>query len=285
MVDDRRYSKEIALGKGSALVAAVQNGDVPVVNTLLAADGRPDFRYCDDTYTPLDAAAVKGHLDVLRLLIAHGADLNTIQEESGYTPLHFAALSDQAGAVGLLIEAGAYIEGTGNGVGTPLLHAARACSRKAMLTLLQHGADLGVQTVHASRGACTTPLHVACTRRGGLEDAVDLLLRWGADETAMDNDGRIPAQILDLLKQGVLFPVLSHCSQEEVDRVRMLLARAPADRTWRRRGWLVVLCSRAAKARSASRASGEIGRWRRCRFKRCWRSTRESGPLQDYEKQ
>ena len=254
VMDERRYAEEVALGKGFALVAAARNGHLPVVDTLLAAGSHPSFRFCDDTLTALDEAASRGHLDVLRLITsARGVDLNTIAGESGCTPLHFAAHADQAAAVELLIDAGAFIEGTGDGVGTPLLNAAVACSSKAMLALLQRGADLGVQTARRLRRTFS-PLHAACLRRhGGLEVAVDLLLRWGADETAVDDNGKTPAETLDLRLPGYLPPGESRCSQEEIDRVRTLLARAPADRAWRRRGWLVMLRSRTAMAGSASR--------------------------------
>lgn len=38
------------------------------------------------------------------------------------------------------------------------------------------------------------------------------------------------------------------CAQGEVERARLLLSRAPADRAWRRRSWLVMLRGRLAKA-------------------------------------
>lgn len=92
--------------KSFALVAAVKNGHLPVVNTLLAADAYPNYRLCGDAETPLNIAAMGGHLDILRVLIARGADIHTIDDEGGLTPLHRGASSDQAGAVDLLIEAG-----------------------------------------------------------------------------------------------------------------------------------------------------------------------------------
>lgn len=43
--------------------------------------------------TPLMHAAYKGKLDMCRLLLRHGADVNCHQHEHGYTALMFAALS------------------------------------------------------------------------------------------------------------------------------------------------------------------------------------------------
>lgn len=42
------------------------------------------------------------------------------------------------------------------------------------------------------------------------------------------------------------------CSEGEIKGVRMLLARAPANRTWRHRGWLVILRARAAESKNFS---------------------------------
>ena len=69
---------------------------------------------------------------------------------------------------------------------------------------------------------------------------MDLLLRWGADETAAGSDGQTPA---DFLRTVTRTPN-KHLIQGMIDRTRLLLSRAPADRAWRRRGWLVMLRSR-----------------------------------------
>lgn len=75
-----------------------------------------------------------------------------------------------------------------------------------------------------------------------MEVAADLLLRWRADETATTDAGGTPLQELDDL--GCM-----PYSQEELERTRLLLSRAPADRAWRRRCWLVMLRSRTEKTR------------------------------------
>ena len=82
---------------------------------------------------------------------------------------------------------------------------------------------------------------------------MDLLLRWGADETALDDDGKSPAELLNVeneeyfeqLRVRVLF---EPAKQDEINRAQILLARASADRAWRRRGWLVMLRSRSSMA-------------------------------------
>ena len=81
-----------------------------------------------------------------------------------------------------------------------------------------------------------------------------LLLRWGADETELNNDGVSPAGALEHM------PAI----QDQLKSTRLLLARAPADRAWRRRGWLVMVRSREEKAKGVLRvaivtARAEVG--------------------------
>jgi ankyrin repeat protein len=57
--------------------------------------------------TCLCAAAMEGHLDVVRLLIAAGSDVNQARSADGATPLFLAAMSKHAAVVEALIEAGA----------------------------------------------------------------------------------------------------------------------------------------------------------------------------------
>ncbi|XP_007532029.1 ankyrin repeat and MYND domain-containing protein 2 isoform X1 [Erinaceus europaeus] len=57
--------------------------------------------------TPLMHAAYKGKLDMCKLLLRHGADVNCHQHEHGYTALMFAALSGNKDITWVILEAGA----------------------------------------------------------------------------------------------------------------------------------------------------------------------------------
>lgn len=179
-----------------------------------------------------------GHVEILKAILRQGADVNA---QEHWTALHAAARYDQVGAIDTLIKAGADIERKDTDGCTALSSAAAERTPKAVLTtLLQNGAT---PTTRNNQGR--TPLHRAWYwKHRGMEVVVDLLLRWGADETATTNAGGTPLQELDRSRRV-------DCSQEELDRTRLLLSRAPADRAWRRRCWLVILRSRAEKARRA----------------------------------
>ena len=82
----------------------------------------------------------------------------------------------------------------------------------------------------------------------------------------MDKVGRIPGDVLDSTVAGV------QCSRQEVELMRLLLARVPADRAWRRRRWLFMLRWRASKQEAErsddlgspggnSSAAGRVQHW------------------------
>lgn len=219
----------------SALLLAVDGGKLAIVEALLAAGADYNIRRLD-TYSALDLSAAKGHIPILSVILQYRADPNA-RDPVGCTPLHTATLADQGDSVHVLIKAGADIDLKADG-GWAALHAAARHHRcKAMLALLQNKAAVNIRI--GSSG--DTPLHRACCKqRRGLETAVDLLLRWGADETALNDRGRTPVQVL-----GSTRARNRHCSSNEVESARRLLVRAPLDRLWRRRGWLVMLRSRA----------------------------------------
>ncbi|CAM9459932.1 unnamed protein product [Ectocarpus sp. 12 AP-2014] len=218
------------------LMIAVRRGHLAIVETLLEAGADCILRQLAD-YSPLDVAAEQGTLPILEAILGRGVDVDA-QDRAGCTALHTAVLfSDRAGpAVHMLVKAGADTELKSVGGWTPL-HAAAVHHRvNCVAALLQNNAS--VRNRFDATG--DTPLHRACAdQREGLAASIDLLLRWGADETTRNKRGRTPLDVL-----GATRTDNPHCSPDEVDRARLLLVRAPADRRWRRRGWLVVLRSR-----------------------------------------
>ena len=103
---------------GLALRAAAARGSLACCRLLAEAAERP---------LPLDgalqAAAEHGHREVLRLLLAQGADTEGLTEH-GLTPLRLAALNGHAAVARLLLEAGAEREKASGAGATPLLLAA-----------------------------------------------------------------------------------------------------------------------------------------------------------------
>ncbi|CAN0287311.1 unnamed protein product, partial [Ectocarpus fasciculatus] len=126
--------------------------------------------------------------------------------------------------------------------------AAEAGNNKVLLALLRRGASVDQTTDDGS-----TALHLASEMDGDdVDETVDILLRWGASEQAVDRNGKTP---IDLFKGEAQYVRRNWPEPErewewpELERAIELLARAPADRAWRRRCWLVMLRERTKKER------------------------------------
>ncbi|KAF6085343.1 ankyrin repeat and MYND domain containing 2 [Phyllostomus discolor] len=90
-----------------ALLEVIGKGSVQEAGTLLANKNVRVNCLDENGMTPLMHAAYKGKLDMCKLLLRHGADVNCHQHEHGYTALMFAALSGNKDITWVMLEAGA----------------------------------------------------------------------------------------------------------------------------------------------------------------------------------
>ena len=196
------------------------------------------YRVTEFEWSPLDDAVAGGTENILWMIINHGAEVDSPGSD-GHTALHIAAIH-------MLVEAGADIHAGNINMAIPLHAAAEGVAPEACLALLKFGADLNAKI----RGGETALHRVApkAAHRDAVQ-MVDLLLRWGADETAVCSNGRTAEDMI-----GTRHVYRRHSIPDSTERVRTLLARAPADRAWRRRG-LLALCR-------ASPAGRRLGRFR-----------------------
>ena len=146
--------------------------------------------------TLLQAAAAKGKLAVVKVLLDSGAAVDGLQQP-GLTPLHYAAANGHKTIVDLLLSKGAKPDAqTEDGV-TPLQLAARKGYEEVAKALLGAGAPVNAATKRGSSsdtedlqysiGAGQTPLHLAVI--AGYPGTVELLLAKGADVNAEDSTG------------------------------------------------------------------------------------------------
>ena len=219
------------------LYLATFYGHVAAALALLAGGADPNLRCSAAKSTVLHVAAQKGHVSILRAAIERGADVRAADVYQD-TPLHEAGSFDSVGAIDILVEAGANITAPNGSGQTPLHYAAIDVRLEALLRFLSHGANVNTQNDNQE-----TPLYYAACTAGtqGAAKVVDLLLRSGADETIADAEGLKAAEVI-----GSWVVEEDHLAKD-VERVRELLANAPADRRWRRRGYLVLCRARAAR--------------------------------------
>ncbi|MEU5984065.1 ankyrin repeat domain-containing protein [Streptomyces sp. NPDC047434] len=160
------------------LTRAAQDGDVASVARLLSAGAEadaPDAR----RRTALEVAVDAGQAEIVRLLLAAGADpCRPTGEYDELTPLLQAAMRPEAEIVKLLLDAGAPLGAQGRMSWVPLVVAATSGDQGypwSVVALLDHGAD--IDAVMKGRTA------LECAVTGGKVRMARWLLGRGAAPT------------------------------------------------------------------------------------------------------
>jgi hypothetical protein len=97
-------------------------------------------------------AAAGGHVAVVDLLLANGADVNA-QAKPGHSALYFAAQSGHAGIVRELLQKGANVDMQTKWGATPLQVAAQQGHREVTEILLEYGASVDMNAQFVPRAA------------------------------------------------------------------------------------------------------------------------------------
>jgi hypothetical protein len=166
---------------------AAAKGRLDDVQELLASGAPVQERLAPDAFTPIQAATIRAHRDVICLLLASNADPNDA-DRRGYSPLHFAAGRGDVAIVRMLLEAKADTAATSQVGWKPLHLAAIQGSCTVLRLLLHHRAD-----IEAKCSLGQTALHFASSH--GHRDFVLALLEADAERYARDNDGNTPLDI------------------------------------------------------------------------------------------
>jgi ankyrin repeat protein len=172
---------------GSAIWFAVAEDKQGVVELLL--DAGADMNLKSDApvdpknprITLLSCAVSTNDLNLIDILLAHGADINGAGED-GTTPLWTAVGWDGANTTSYLIDKGADVNRANDSGVTPLM-IATACKDVSILqALLQHGTKLET----TDKEGCTALMY-AC--RDNVTPAVRFLVSQGANVNVVDAHG------------------------------------------------------------------------------------------------
>ena len=174
--------------KGEALWWFAGKGNVELVRLLIDEGANLDWTHEVEKTTAVHRAAAKGQCDILAHLRGAGADL-VRSDHLGFQPLQWAILGCHAEAARLLFASpGARVDcRMSTGSGKTLLHVAADFNNCAAITLLvrEFGADLQWLDDEGN-----TALHFACM--SGCLKAAQLLLDMGSQTTWVNNEGDTP---------------------------------------------------------------------------------------------
>ena len=137
--------------------------------------------------TPVHVAVSAGHLDILSLLLDHGAHVDG-RDRIGQTPLHRASSNGKVEAGECLLDRGADINARDNDCWTPLFHAAFQGHFEFTRMLIERGA-----VIDARDTLGTTPLHRVVQTDN--VRVVRLLLERGADVNVRSESGKVPSEL------------------------------------------------------------------------------------------
>jgi ankyrin repeat protein len=163
------------------------------IRMLIDARADPSIPNRQNGSSALHFAAQAGDVDLIRLILRHGIDIN-IKNNRNTTPIMFAALYKHPDVIHELISLDAHIEAMNREGCTPLMYAANKANQECITHLLGFGAsndimalNIANHTTHPILRACfsafpeLSELDIVLVRRD--KPAFLLLLEYGADPT------------------------------------------------------------------------------------------------------
>ena len=185
-----------------------RRGHVEIARVLLEHGAEKEARD-KGKWSPLERASKEGHVELVQILLEYGADANS-RDTKGRTPLYLASGWGKPAVVRALLKHGAEVNARDMANNTAL-HRAKV--EEVAQILIEHGAD-----ATALEGWKRTPLHLAS--EGGRVGVARVLLEHGADANARDANYATP---LHLASGPKLESLVGRC----LDVARLLLQYSP----------------------------------------------------------
>nr|XP_042697621.1 ankyrin repeat domain-containing protein 24 [Chrysemys picta bellii] len=164
------------------LLQAVDYNDPEKVTSLLLRKGLVPTKLDSEGKSAFHLAAMRGNVDCLEVMLAHGADAMTI-DSSGYNALHLAAKHGHPQCVSKLLQASCPVDGADSNGWTALHHAAVSGCISCSEILCDFKASLNTKDKDGS-----TPLILAA--KMSHSELCRYLLHRGAAVNSRDQQGR-----------------------------------------------------------------------------------------------
>ena len=179
--------------------SACEDGNMAYVQEFIKCEG--DMRV-GQTYgrSGLQMAAGSGHVDIVKVLIENGANVNILDFEDFSTVLYRAAYTGHADIAKLLIQNGAHVNATMRYRETALHYAAEEGHCDVAKVLLQNGADVNAVDCYKR-----TALHRAAARAANKHALILELICFGAEIDKKYEKIHLLGEIknrMDLLRAG-----------------------------------------------------------------------------------
>jgi len=181
------------------LPEAVVGGSIEIAQVLLVAGADASVKMPLQTYYPVPFIQApilmepisKNDIEMVELLIEHGADVNQVEQSFQYTPLHYAAELNLPEIIKILLDNGSDPTQTQRQYSETPLHTAvigytEAGSVKAIQALLDGGVDVDIRAA-----SMMTPIMYMLFNGNPsqMTEIVTMLLDGGADLTSQDVNG------------------------------------------------------------------------------------------------
>ncbi|MBS1198784.1 MAG: Ankyrin [Proteobacteria bacterium] len=170
---------KVAMPDPTSFSASLETGDVSSAKKWLEGGLKPDFEG-SRIGSGLMIGAWEGNIELMRLFLAHGADINYVST-TGESALVLAAWKGKLDVVKWLLERGAKINAAPR-QWSALHYASFAGHKEVMDYLIAQGANIDARSTNGS-----TPLMMAIYE--GREDMARILIEKGADRKLKNDFG------------------------------------------------------------------------------------------------
>ena len=183
------WNKQDRLNK--KLREAILRGNLSQVERLVDDGASVETAPGEGKYRPLARAVNENETEILKFLLAHGADANGDNSAvSNYTVVTRALSHKNREMARLLIEAGADITKTDGDGKSPVHYAAEHGFGDILQLLAEKGANLNARNAQGN-----TPLHIVA--QAGHANIAKLLMDHGADVNATNASMNTPADVAE----------------------------------------------------------------------------------------